>query len=129
MSADIHMEIIINSTPQRVYGVLLDSDQFSAFTNGAPAEIDPAEGGRFSCFGGQILGRTVELKPGERIVQAWRAKSWPEGLYSIVRFELTERGGATVLAMDHSGVPESELEHLTSGWTKMYWDPLKAHLA
>ncbi len=129
MSADIHMEIAIKAAPKRIYDVLLNGEKFSAFTKGLPAEIDAREGGAFSCFGGHILGRTVELKRGQRIVQAWRSKTWAEGLYSIVRFELTRSGSGTTLVMDHSGVPEAELEHLTGGWTKMYWDPLKAHLA
>jgi len=129
MSADIHMEVDIKATPQRVYDTLLDSNEFSAFTKGAAAKIDPKEGGAFSCFNGQILGRTVELRPGKRIVQAWRSKSWAEGLYSIVRHELRKSGNGTILTLDHSGIPEAELEHLTGGWTKMYWDPLKAHLA
>jgi hypothetical protein len=38
-------------------------------------------------FGGDISGRNVELVPGRRAVQAWRSNAWPEGVYSIVRFE------------------------------------------
>ena len=129
MSSDIHLEIAINAPPKRIYDTLLDAKQFSAFTGGAPAVIEPTEGGAFSCFGGHIEGRNVELKPGKRIVQAWRAKTWSEGLYSIVRFELSKSASGTTLVMDHSGVPEAALEHMTAGWTKMYWDPLKKHLA
>jgi activator of HSP90 ATPase len=59
---------------------------------GAPASGEPSEGASFSLFGGHITGRHVELVPGKRVVQAWRAKTWPEGLYSIVPFELQPEG-------------------------------------
>ena len=87
MSNTIRQEIEFKTNPQRVYDALLDAKQFSAFT-GAPAEIDRRVGGAFSCFGGIITGRNIELVPNKPIVQAWRVKIWPEGLYSIVGFEL-----------------------------------------
>jgi activator of HSP90 ATPase len=87
MSNAIHQEIEFKTNPQRVYEALLDAKQFSTFT-GAPAQIEPEAGGEFTCFGGMITGRNVELMPNKRIVQAWRVKIWPEGVYSIVLFEL-----------------------------------------
>ena len=67
----LHQEINLKASPQRIYEVLLDSKQFAAFT-GMPADIDPKVGGAFSMFGGLIVGRNIELIPGQRIVQAWR---------------------------------------------------------
>jgi activator of HSP90 ATPase len=82
MPTAIHKEVDFKASPQRIYEALLDAKQFSAFS-GAPAEIDRNPGGAFSCFGGVITGRSVELVPNKRIVQAWRVKMWPEGLYSM----------------------------------------------
>lgn len=79
----IRQQIEFRASPQRLYEALLDVKAFSAFT-GEPAEIDRQAGGAFSCFGGMIAGRNIELVPNKRIVQAWRVKIWPEGLYSIV---------------------------------------------
>jgi activator of HSP90 ATPase len=129
MSNSIRQAVIIKSGPQRVYDALLDAKQFSAFTGGAPAEIDSKAGGAFSCFGGMITGRNVELMPNQRIVQAWRARNWPEGVYSIVRFELDAQGSETRLTLDHSAFPEGNAEHLEGGWHRMYWEPLKKYLA
>ena len=86
-------------------------------------------GGAFSCFNGMITGRNVELIPNQRIVQAWRAGNWPEGVYSIVRFELNARGSNTKLTLDHAAFPDGAAEHLDGGWHKMYWEPLKKYLA
>ena len=128
MSAPIHQEISLPGSPGRAYAALLSSETFTRLS-GAPATIDGKEGGAFSCFGGMILGRTIELVPDRRIVQAWRVKTWPEGAYSIVRFELTGSGAETRLVMDHDGYPDADRPHLDGGWHKMYWEPLRTELA
>ncbi len=118
--------IKVKSSPDAIYDALLSSKTFSAFT-GAPAQIDKSDGGQFSCFGGQISGRQIEKVVNKRIVQAWRAGPWPEGLYSIVRFDLEETGDSTNITLTHSGFPEEMTEHLDGGWHKMYWEPMKKH--
>ena len=123
----IQQVITIESSPSRVYSALLSTQDFGEIT-GAPAEIAAEEGGAFSCFGGQIVGRQLELSPDERIVQAWRAGPWPDGAYSIVRFDITEQDGATTIRLEQVGYPEGAGEHLEAGWHKMYWEPLKAYL-
>jgi activator of HSP90 ATPase len=129
MSTPIHQEIVFPASPKRVYDALLDARQFSQFSGGASAEIDRAAGGSFSCFGGMVSGRNIELKSDQRIVQAWRAGNWPEGVYSLVRFELVEEGAGTKLTFDQSGFPEGQREHLDGGWSKMYWEPLRKYLS
>jgi activator of HSP90 ATPase len=119
--SNIHQEVILDAAPARIYQALVDSKRFSEVT-GAPATGDPSEGAAFSAFGGHITGRHIELVPGKRVVQAWRAKTWPEGLYSIVRFELHGEGGGTKLVFDHDGFPEEMKEHLAKGWQANYWD-------
>jgi len=128
MSSPIHQEVVLKASSNRVYEALLDAQQFGEFT-GLAAEIGHEAGGSFSCFGGYISGRNIELIPNKRIVQAWRSKDWEDGVYSIVRFELEGRGSETRLVMDHSGFPEGQKEHLESGWPKNYWEPLRKHLA
>jgi activator of HSP90 ATPase len=123
----LHQEIELMASPERIYGALLDSKQFAAFT-GMTATIDPAEGGAFNMFGGLVVGRNVELIAAQRIVQAWRPTHWDAGVYSIVRFELKAQGAATVLELDHTGFPEGEFDHLDSGWHARYWDPLEKFL-
>jgi activator of HSP90 ATPase len=122
----IHEELEYQVSPHRVYEALLDSKLFAAFS-GVPAEIHREPGGAFSLFEGQILGRNVELVPDRRIVQAWRAASWPDGVYSIARFELEARGSGARLVFDHSGFPAALREHLASGWREHYWEPLKKY--
>jgi activator of HSP90 ATPase len=124
----LHQEIDIKAAPQRIYETLLSSKQFAAFS-GLPAEIDPKVGGAFSMFGGQIVGRSVELVPGQRIVQAWRPNHWDPGVYSMVKFDLKPRGSETTIVLDHTGFPEGDFESLTSGWQEHYWGPLRKFFA
>jgi activator of HSP90 ATPase len=128
MRTSLHQEIDLNATPERIFNVLLDSKQFSAFT-GMPATIDPSPGGAFNTFGGMIEGRNVALIPNRRIVQAWRPTHWDPGVYSMVHFELKASISGTTLVLDHTGFPEGEFDHLDSGWYMRYWDPLKKYLA
>ncbi len=124
----IHQEIEIAAPPARVYEALIDSAQHAEFT-GAPAEISREAGGAFSCHGGAISGRNIELVENERIVQAWRVGNWDAGHYSVIRVQLEPSGEGTKLVLDHAGYPEGQGEHLAGGWHERYWGPLASYVA
>ncbi len=84
MSKPIHQEIDFKASPKRIYEALMNDKEHGEFTGG-PAKISRDVGGAFSCHGGMVVGRNVELIPNERIVQAWRIGDWDDGDYSIVR--------------------------------------------
>jgi activator of HSP90 ATPase len=119
----LHQEVDFKATPETIYGILLDSKKFAAFT-GMAATIDPSEGGAFLMFGGLIAGRNIELVANERIVQAWRPTHWDPGVYSIVKFELKPIPAGTTVILDHTGFPEGDFDGLDSGWSEHYWKPL-----
>jgi len=121
MAITIHHEITLPAAPARIYETLVEPARFAEAT-GAPATGD-ASG--FSAFGGHVLTRHVELVPGKRVVQAWRAKTWPEGVWSIARFELAGKDGGTKLVFDHENFPEDMKDHLDKGWHANYWDKLR----
>ena len=122
----IHQEISINAAPDAVYGVLTSSADFTKMTGGRAAKISKEAGGEVSLFGGDIQARNIELKPGKRVVQAWRSQAWPEGVYSIVRFELAADGKGTRVTFDQAGYPKEAHDMLDGGWQQMYWGPLNA---
>jgi len=137
----IHQEPVIKASPKRVYEALTATAQFDKVIelSGAmksmqnlgnkPTQISREVGGAFTLFGGYITGRHVELMPGQRIVQAWRAGSWDPGVYSIAKFELVEQVSGTKIVFDHTGFPKGAAEHLASGWKEHYWEPLAKLLA
>src|SRR5258707_3176605 len=124
----IHQVEDFKAGPSRIYEALLDSKQFSAFSGGRAAEIHREVGGAFPLFAGHIVGRNLELVPNRRIVQAWRAASWPEGIHSIARFELLGQGSGTRVMFDHTGFPPELAEHLESGWNENYWTALQKYV-
>ena len=126
---NIHQEVTIDASPAAVYGVLTSSADFAKMTGGRAANISKDVGGAASMFGGDIRARNVELVPGKRVVQAWRSQAWPEGVYSIVRFELAADGKGTKVVFDQVGHPESAQKELEGGWGQMYWQPMNAMLS
>ena len=85
MSTTIHQANTFKARPKRIYDILMSSREHAAMTANGSAKVSRKEGGAFYCHGGWIGGRNVELVPGKRIVQAWRAKNWPKGIYSLGR--------------------------------------------
>ena len=95
-----------------------------------PAKISRKVGGKWSAFGGMILGKNLALVPNRMIVQSWRSRpgkrpilipSWS----SVLR---KSKGGATV-HLAHVGVPPYDHKGVTKGWKKYYWEPWKKYFA
>jgi len=124
----LHHDVPIKASPARIYSALLDAKQFAAFS-GLPAEIDPKEGGAFSLFQNQIVGRNIELVSNTRIVQAWRPTHWDPGIYSVAHFELKPTAAGSTIIFDHTGFPAGEFDHLDWGWHNHSWDPIKKYLS
>jgi uncharacterized protein YndB with AHSA1/START domain len=128
MATSIHQEVTLKTPPRRVYRTLMTTREHEAFTANGKCRISAKEGGAFSAHGGYVSGRNVELKPGRRIVQAWRVEGMPDGVYSIVRLEFKKVRGGTRLIFDQTGLPPEHVGHLSRGWKARYWAPLKAYL-
>ena len=124
----IHQEVTIVASPRAIFDILTSSDRFAKMTGGRPADISKEAGGAFALFGGDIEGRNIELVPGKRVVQAWRSCAWPEGVFSLVTFQLNASGSTTTLVFDQVGYPESGQQSLTDGWHQMYWGPMNKML-
>lgn len=137
----IRQEVTLDASPQRVYQVLISTQDFDSVTrlsDGAallnaagakPTSISTEVGGSFTLFGGYITGRHLEMLPNERLVQAWRAGSWKTGAFSIAAFYLTAEGGKTKLNFEHRGFPNGNGVSLARGWHAHYWGPLAKYLA
>lgn len=112
-------------TPADLYQCFLDENRVRAYTQ-ADASIAATIGGEFSLFGGNVTGVFKDLIPNERIVQAWRFKSWPEGVFSEVVMKLSPGDGCTHLNLTHSNVPEADMERAKEGWSRLQFDRIKA---
>ncbi|MCI4353572.1 MAG: SRPBCC domain-containing protein [Thermoplasmata archaeon] len=124
----IRQTILLPASPVKVYDALTTARGHSGFT-GAAARITPKVGATFTVWGGYIHGKNLELVRGKKIVQSWRPseETWPEDYYSTVSFTLAPEKGGTRITFVHSGVLPDHAGHLSSGWKKSYWEPLRAY--
>ena len=125
MCKTIKHKVTFSAPPATIYSWLSDGKKHSLLT-GESAVISKVLGGRFSVCNGKVTGINVDLKPGQRIVQAWRAKDFPPEAFSMATFLLreTSRGG-TELTLIHRGVPKEFIHRTEAHWKKRYWEPLK----
>lgn len=128
MSTVVNQSKKFDASIDRVYKAIADSAEHSAFT-GAPALLSGEPGGTFTTHGGAIEGRMLEIVPNERIVQAWRVATWPQGVYSIVAYAFTGDSNGAEITLTHSGLPEEEAGHIDQGWNNMYWEPMAKYFA
>ena len=101
MATEIHQEVTFKAKPKDVYSAIMETKKHTAFTKNGLAKISKKVGGTFSAHGGYISGFNLDLNENKRIVQAWRAKNWPKGVYSIVSFKIAKEGIGTKLIFDH----------------------------
>ena len=78
MTPAIEQSVTFKSTPTELYELFMDSAKHAAAT-GAPARISRKVGGKWSAFGGMILGKNLALIPNRMIVQSWRSSAWKIG--------------------------------------------------
>jgi uncharacterized protein YndB with AHSA1/START domain len=118
---------VIPAPAERIYAAWLSSDEHSAFT-GDKALVEPFVGGKHSSFDGYAFGQTVELQPGRRIVQTWRAEDFPIGSPdSRVEVTLEETVGGTMVTILHTEIPSGQGSNYRDGWLKYYLEALKGY--
>ena len=120
----IQQTTTFRAAPIDVYEMLMDSEKHASLT-GEPARISREVGGTFTAWGTHIAGFNLALKPGHKIVQAWRALDWWPDHYSIAVFDLKAVKDGTELDFIQIGVPPHRYESHCRGWTQTYWTPMK----
>lgn len=124
----IQQQATIPADPAQVYAVLADAEALSGLS-GMTGAVGRSAGEEFSAFEGHVIGRQIELVPGERIVQTWRFPVWEPGTYSIVRFTLVAEDGGTRLVIDQHGEPDDWHDHIDANWPTFYLTPLTRHFS
>jgi uncharacterized protein YndB with AHSA1/START domain len=125
----IHQTVNLPATPHQVYEALMTTKGHVAFTH-VGARISPKVGGKFMAWGGYIHGKNLKLVPDSTIYQTWVPSDpkWPQGHESRVLYSLAATPRGTRVTFTHSRVPTEHVGHLSSGWKKSYWDPLRRYL-
>lgn len=117
------------ASPEDLYEAWLEGEAHAEMT-GAPATGEAREGAPFTAWDGYISGTNLELRPGERIVQAWRTTEFPEGAPdSRVEITLTATATGTQLRLVHSEIPAGQADNYKQGWKDYYFAPMKEHFS
>ncbi len=126
MCKTIKHKVRFKAPPDTIYDLLANSRRRTEIT-GRKAVMSGKAGGKFSTDAGQVTGVNVDLMPGRRLVQAWRRKDFPEGIYSMAAITLAPTpGGGTELVLTHRGVPKHLLDQVEDYWRHVYWAPMRA---
>jgi uncharacterized protein YndB with AHSA1/START domain len=88
----LQQTVTFKASPIQVYEMLMDSKKHTCLS-GVRARISRKVGGAFSAWGGHLTGFNLALKPGEKIVQAWRATGWWPDHYSIAIYDIKKVKG------------------------------------
>jgi activator of HSP90 ATPase len=74
------------------------------------------------------FGKTLEITPNQRIVQAWWTSEFPEQAPdSHLDVLLEEVPEGTRVTLIHSNMPEDQVESYRQGWEAFYFKPMKEY--
>ena len=111
----IRQLIKFRASPREVYEMLMDSKKHQSLS-GEKARISRKVGGGFIAWNGHITGINLALKPGEKLVQAWRATGWWPDHYSVAIFDIQKSNGDSQLRFTQIGIPPSTYSGHCRGW-------------
>jgi activator of HSP90 ATPase len=120
----LQQTVTFKASPREVYDMLMDSKKHRSLS-GQPAKISKKVGGKFTAWGSHLSGINLVLKPGRKIVQAWRATGWWPEHYSIAIFDISKTRSGSKLKFTQIGIPPSRYSGHYRGWIETYWTPMK----
>ncbi len=128
MAKTIQQSAKFRASPAALYEIYMDSKKHSAAI-GSNVSMSRKAGGRFSAFGGSIIGRNLVVIPGRVIAQTWRSRGWKKtDLDSILILTFSAAPGGGRIDLVHANVPDHDYAGVKDGWVRYYWKPWKAYL-
>jgi activator of HSP90 ATPase len=128
-SESITVSAVVPASPQVVYAAWMSGKGHGEMT-GSKAAVSAKVGGKFTAWEGYIFGKTLELEPGSRIVQAWRTTEFaPEDPDSHLVVTLAAARGGTKVTLKHSELPPGSSAEYRKGWLDYYFAPMKEYFA
>ena len=125
----ITVSAIIPAEPAVIYKAWMSSKGHSLMT-GSGAKITARVGGKYTAWDGYISGKTLELEPGERIVQSWRSTDFAKDAEdSRLEVSLSPARGGTKVTLTHSDLPAGSSAEYRKGWLDFYFTPMKRYFS
>jgi len=120
----LQQTVTFKASPRQVYDLLMDSKKHQSLS-GERAKISKKVGGKFTAWGSHISGINLVLKPGSKIVQAWRATGWWPDHYSIAIYDIKKMRSGSKLKFTQIGIPPHRYSGHYRGWIEAYWTPMQ----
>jgi activator of HSP90 ATPase len=118
----IKQHYFINATPEEVFSAITNPFTIELWS-GYPAIMEAKEGTEFSIFDGDISGRNIKITENLQLVQEWYFGERPE--QSIVTIDLKPHQMGTKVILEHTNIPDEELENFNEGWNEYYWGAIR----
>jgi len=118
----IRQHYFINATPEEVFTAITNPLTIELWS-GYSAQMEAKENTEFSIFDGDISGRNISLIENKQLVQEWYFGDRPE--QSIVTINLQSHQMGTKVNLEHTNVPDDEVDDFTQGWNEYYWGAIK----
>lgn len=118
----IKQKHFVNANPEDVFAAITNPFTIELWS-GYPARMEATEGSEFSIFDGDITGRNIKVVNNQQLIQEWYFGERPEE--SIVTILLEPHQMGTKINLEHTFVPDEELEEFEEGWRVYYWGAIK----
>ncbi len=127
MKNGFKMSAVIPASPAEIYNAWLSTKGHTLMT-GSPARVSGKVGGKFTAWDGYIFGRTLEMEPERRIVQAWRTAEFPaESPDSRLEVLLEKVKSGTRVTFIHTKLPPGQAASYKQGWKDFYFKPMQQY--
>ena len=125
----LRMSAVIAAAPRAIYDAWMSGKGHTAMT-GSKASVTAKVGGKYTAWEGYISGRTLELKPGARIVQSWRSTEFgPDDPDSRLEILLEKSARGTKVTLVHTDIPPGQAASYRKGWLDFYFTPMKEYFS
>jgi len=122
---DYKTYIEIKADPQDVFTALTNPFTIELWS-GELAKMSDQVGDEFSLWGGDIIGKNLEVVKDEKLVQQWYFGE--EGPESIVTLKIWPKKSFSSVELQHTNIPDEAYENIVDGWNNSYLGAVKALL-
>ncbi|MCI0401366.1 MAG: SRPBCC domain-containing protein [Gammaproteobacteria bacterium] len=124
----IRQTVVLPAPADTLFDMYLDPKAHEAIT-GAPVVIGDKRGVEFRAFHGALTGTILAVIKPRLIVQSWRSTAFTsEDPDSTLILSFTQEGDGGRIDLVHLDVPDHDIEGVTQGWEKYYWEPWRKYL-
>jgi activator of Hsp90 ATPase protein 1 len=118
----LELRVRFEAAVNDVFACFADERRVKAYSGG-DARFDAKVGGEFALFSGNVVGKIVDIKPNELLVESWRFREWPSSHNSLVTLQFDgKESSCTVVTLRHESIPRADFERTKSGWHTYFFD-------